>query len=296
LGTLGENFAMSFRFNSKSFFLTYPQCEAPKEELMNHLDELSELEWCVVSREQHEDGNYHLHAVGQFITKVNWRNPNCFDYLGFHPNIQSPRNLKAVIEYVCKDGDTCSKGTRPTTQVEKIELLANARDLSKDQFFEYCVEKKVGYSYYKEALNIVKTTDNTITSETPNNGVISQDLFFLRPHQSKTTVVIGPTGCGKTTWAKTHCLKPALFCSHVDDLKELKAGYHKSIILDDMIFTHWPVQSQIHLLDTTDPRSIHVRYGIVKIPSGIQKIMTCNERPVTVHEAIERRIKIINLL
>lgn len=112
---------------------------------------------------------------------------------------------------------------------------------------------------------------------------------------SGTTVVVGPSGIGKTTWAKKRSPKPALMCSHIDDLRSFRPNFHKAIIFDDMDFKHIPTTGQIHLVDQHDPRSIHVRYGTVKLPAHLCKIFTCNDFPFVEHEAIRRRITEINL-
>jgi hypothetical protein len=107
-------------------------------------------------------------------------------------------------------------------------------------------------------------------------------------------VCLGSSGIGKTTWAKSYAKKPSLFVTHIDDLKKFRADEHKSLIFDDVSFYHYPIQSQIHLCDVENPRSIHVRYGTVSLPKGVQKIFTCNEEPLNVtHEAVARRIKLV---
>lgn len=290
----------NFRFNAKNFFLTYAQCPAPKEELLEHLKTLSTLKWCVISEETHEDGEQHLHAVGEWNARVDWTSESCYDYLGFHPNIQVPRNILATITYVKKEGNYISYGPVPTpipTALPTPSLLTLAKTLTPDDFFEYCVREKVQYSYYKEAINRATNSVRTLNEDHVAEGLMTiPALHFLAPTEGKVTVVVGPTGCGKTTWAKKNSLKPALIIRHIDDLKELRPS-HKSIIFDDMVFTHWQPENQIHLLDYFDISSIHIRYGTISIPAKIQKIMTCNKIPISIeHEAIARRVNIINLL
>jgi len=115
-------------------------------------------------------------------------------------------------------------------------------------------------------------------------------------HKEKALILIGDSGIGKTTAAKQIIPKPTLFVSHIDDLKHFKSEIHKSILFDDVCFNHYPVQSQIHLVDFDNPRSIHVRYGVAKIPAGIAKIFTCNEDPLNLlHPAISRRVQVIRV-
>lgn len=76
----------------------------------------------------------------------------------------------------------------------------------------------------------------------------------------------------------------------MDVLRSFRAGYHKSIIFDDMAFSHLPREAQIHITDTSDEAHIHCRYGYAIIPAGVQKIFTANIYPFLVDPAIERRL------
>lgn len=106
-------------------------------------------------------------------------------------------------------------------------------------------------------------------------------------------VIIGPSGCGKTTIARHIAPKPALFCTHVDTLRQFRPGYHKSIIFDDVNFTHIPREGQINIVEFEQPRAIHVRYGVVTIPAGVVKVFTANVLPISTNDpAIARRVKL----
>lgn len=163
------------------------------------------------------------------------------------------------------------------------------------ELFDYCVANKIGYGYYTEEKRRRTMVSTDILEEDTVSGTMDLKLHATEL-PSKTTVVVGPSGCGKTTWATKRGPKPALFVSHIDDLKCFRHTFHKSIIFDDMDFKHLPTTCQIHLVDQQNPRSIHVRYGTVKLPANVCKIFTCNEFPFVEHEAIRRRIQEINLL
>lgn len=51
------------------------------------------------------DGSPHLHAYLKFAGPFRSRCSRCFDVAGFHPNIERPRSVKAVIKYVQKDSN-----------------------------------------------------------------------------------------------------------------------------------------------------------------------------------------------
>lgn len=133
----------------------------------------------------------------------------------------------------------------------------------------------------------------TIYEDTPVNDTMFRCLAEFRwiDDSLKSLVLHGPAGCGKTNWAKKHALKPALFVTHLDRLKDFKFGFHKSIIFDDLDLKYLPRTAQISLADRENDRDIHIRYRVASIPSGIQKIFTCNERPFIQDDAICRRIE-----
>lgn len=119
--------------------------------------------------------------------------------------------------------------------------------------------------------------------------------FRIAPQQfipNVCLVFVGPTGVGKTQYAKSHFLTP-LLVRHIDDLKCFDVDVHDGIIFDDMDFHHWPATSVIHLLDMEEDSSINVKHGTAIIPSGTLRIFTCNAFPFPIHEAIQRRIKVV---
>lgn len=131
----------AFRIQYKNIFLTYPQSDldnnALADFLLNKLDSFTPL-YIVVSKELHEDGHPHHHALIQLGDKPNIANAEYFDFEGRHPNIQKAPKPKATIadtrNYVIKDGDFVERGefvnagtkrNRDTVYAEALELHAN---------------------------------------------------------------------------------------------------------------------------------------------------------------------------
>lgn len=114
----------------------------------------------------------------------------------------------------------------------------------------------------------------------------------------KSLILWGESGIGKTEFAKT-LLPDALFVSHIDDLILFNDTQYHGLIFDDMSFTHLPRESQIHLCDIDNGRSIHVRYQTAFIPSNTKKIFTTNILNGacfnTQDSAIKRRLSIHHL-
>lgn len=117
----------AFRINARTFFLTYPQCDASKEDLNAHHVEKFKPLWIITAEETHEDGTPHLHCVLQFDNRKDIRDCNYFDYGRFHCNVQSARNAADVARYVTKGGKFCTSGETPLKKNWKTALESKTR-------------------------------------------------------------------------------------------------------------------------------------------------------------------------
>lgn len=96
---------MVFRLNAKNIFLTYPQCDISPEDAAETLSGLyTPPAACAVCREEHKDGNYHLHALVLIGHRHDHRDVRFWDLGSAHPNAQSARNPKDVLNYISKKG------------------------------------------------------------------------------------------------------------------------------------------------------------------------------------------------
>lgn len=98
---------MVWRFQAINVFLTYPQCNIPKERVLELLKAIRPIKDYCIAEELHQDGTPHIHAWVCFVTKVNTQVVTFFDLIEgertYHPNIQKPRSIKHVQEYITKD-------------------------------------------------------------------------------------------------------------------------------------------------------------------------------------------------
>lgn len=279
-----------FKFQSKRIFLTYPQAEIDNNELYAFCYTFGTIKYAVIAKELHQDGNPHCHAVIEYAKRLDFRDTRKFDFMGHHPSIEKPRNFMAAINYCKKDNNYVEFGDSPEDRIDE-SIFEVAKTASWEDFTEYCLKRKISYSW---ADNIWKRThDHQTIREDHPEGVIRDDLATLKfedHNQRKSLHIQGPTGIGKTSWAKLQAPKPALWVTHMDNLKSFDPAVHKSIIFDDMSFLHVPREAQIHLVDLDDTRSIHIRYGVATIPKGTQRIFTSNGPIFTDDPAIARRV------
>ena len=294
---------MPFQLNAKNIFLTYPKCGLPLPIMLAFFVSGCNPEYAVVSSEKHEDGSLHRHALLQFSKPFRTRSETIFDIQGFHPNIQSARNPAATDKYVKKDQDFIEHGSflgKPEKEpVDVLSITAAAGEMDLGPFLVWASVNRVMYA--KDIWSALRQVDtHTIPSNEGLYNVLDPAFIkLLESHggkikKTKAIVLVGASGIGKTTWAKLFATKPCLFVNHTDSLKEFRAGYHKSIIFDDVSFKHTPITNQIALCDFDNPRSIHCRHRVANIPAGIMKIFTCNDPPLELeHDAIARRIYLI---
>jgi len=272
---------MTFRIQARSVFLTYPQCPVPKEELLEHFKRTFNCSEITVGAELHEDGNPHLHAYLRFQKKFSSKDSKVFDYEQYHANVQAAKNPLKVKNYVKKGKDFVEFSTDETDNDDIIEVC---RSMSYNEWLNHCLRSKIPYPYMKEIYSMCHLSElTTINNWTmPEGGSIIPTLDLWDPITNGSNVLVGPSGIGKTLVCIKRSIKPTLLISHMDGLRDFSPSVHKSIIFDDMTFTHLPLQVQIHILDTHQPRLLHRRYGTTLIPAGTQKFFTCNYMPFNI--------------
>lgn len=290
--------ASPYRLQGKHIALTYPRCDADLNDLLTFLRNKQSgtrvPNQVIVSSETHEDGSLHRHAYIQYDGRINISNSRFYDFGTFHPNLQSCRNVEAWKRYVRKDGNFVDW----ESDIEEVDLVTIASRLSRREFLTYAVAHKLPSYAYHDAIAIANDEADLITfHEDPNDSfayVFDENLSDFHFMTDKTNIIVGPTGCGKTLKALREMKKPLLMVSHIDQLKHL-SHLHKSILFDDMNFSHLPLQAQIHMADRLYGRAIHRRYGTTVIPPDTQVTITCNETPFMYHPAIARRCNTLEI-
>jgi len=117
-----------FRIDSKSFFLTYPQCPLTKEEALNLLKtklEAKPIRGIVVAAELHKDGSPHIHAYVLLQKQFNCQNVKFWDLGNYHGNYQKARDINAVVKYISKDGNIIEEGD--ISWAEKVDAKKERR-------------------------------------------------------------------------------------------------------------------------------------------------------------------------
>lgn len=289
------------RFQGKYLFLTFSKCPLDKDHILSTLLTIKPTNKIIVCNELHQDGTKHAHVGIELSTRLNTTNSRLFDIDGYHPKIETAKCWAACIRYAKKEEDFCF--WPETMSEEDLEAydgqgedeLPDPKEFDNEaDYLRECYRQKVPAGYATRMWQISMRRDQLDITDETLYGEIIEDLAAMKI-QSFNTVLLGPTGIGKTSWAIKNCTKPALWVRHMDDLKYFKQKFHKSIIFDDMNFQHLPRTAQIHLVDYNMPSSIHVRYGTVLLPPKLEKIFTSNEPIFENDSAINRRFKLIDM-
>lgn len=100
----------NYEINSRQLFLTYPQCTLTKDQALEELYKLFDIEEYVVAHEFHKNGDSHIHAYIKLSDSADkrFRTPTFADIGGFHGNYQGCRSVKNVLKYCTKAEDYLS--------------------------------------------------------------------------------------------------------------------------------------------------------------------------------------------
>ena len=130
-----------FQMRASSVFLTYPQCDVPKETALDRIKVkfAEELKYAIVAHELHESGDHHLHCFVAFTKQKSISRQDYFDFIaGKHGNYKPVRGAVAkTVEYTIKHGDY-------------VEFNCDAKSLAKGKqrvLQQMCDEVKKGVDF-----------------------------------------------------------------------------------------------------------------------------------------------------
>jgi hypothetical protein len=308
----------SGQVRGKAFLVTWSQSpNLSREMILEHLKTLGVVESAAVGQERHQDEGIHYHAMVIFQSPIQ-RSPNAFNVLGRHPNVRVAnarvgtysQSLVNMWTYVLKsDQNPLIFGAAPTSggvKRKRDEFFSEALEIATSTSVQSAMEFLLKNCPY-DALTRFDAIERALVTTRARSVQVSTQARALTefpkapsvPEDWHALFVSGPTGLGKTQWAKA-LLPGATIVSHTDQLRTV--DFSKGVIFDDFAMSHWPPAAAIHMLDWDEPRGINVKHGHVVIPPHTKKIFTFNvefdywvpkEASFDQIQAMKRRITIL---
>jgi len=279
------------RLNGKAFFLTYSQSKLSRDALTRFYARQSRVLRVIVGMEHHQDGNTHWHVLIEYEHVKDVRRMTYFDIEGEHPNIKvwSRSGGSTFDQWVSNHYEYCRKedptpwmlGPEPMEKTGKRDTkFLNALQLAS----RHGVKEALFFLQENAAYDLVTKYDQIVRALTAYRNehcrpTTPARALCLFPHVPlivdnwRNLYINGPTGCGKTQWARA-LLPEAIVVRHRDQLRG--CDFSKGVIFDDFDVAHWPPTAVIHLLDWDEGSGIDVKHGHVIIPEHTRKIFTHN--------------------
>lgn len=263
-----------FRLDARQFFLTYTHCDADAQQLFDFINGIAKVDFCRVALEHHQDGQPHRHVVFKFSNRFQTRNQRIFDYEGCHPNIQVCRKLGDALKY-CEKEEHVDYGDVPSaTKDYKWSDIVAAAGSDEMSWLQVVHEARV-QPHVAGALRRMMNS-RIYDLDAYDDRPIDPILEIMADPNFKSLLIVGAPGIGKTGWAMKYAPRPALLCRHVDTLRYFRADYHKSIVFDDINFSHLPRNTQLQIAGFEDQAQIHCRYNVAVLPSRVPRLFLCN--------------------
>jgi len=307
------------RLQAKAFFLTYSQSKLGRDALIRWINN-QKPQRAIAGMEHHADGNTHWHVLVEYPRNKEIRNTSYFDRDGEHPNIKVWKRSEGSTyeqwlhnhwKYCGKEDPTpYTVGEAPSVKEKgkREAKFRRAMELARTEG----VNNAMAFLEENAAFEVVTKYDQIVRALTairnksskPRASARALSTFDLAPtvlNGWECLYINGPTGSGKTAWARA-LLPEAAVVRHRDQLRDV--DFSKGVIFDDFDVSHWPPTAVIHLLDWEEASGIDVKHGHVVIPERTRKIFTHNgsfERWVSKDatqeqiEACRRRVHVINV-
>jgi Geminivirus Rep catalytic domain len=327
-----------FNLYAKHFLLTYPARYKDytlstklfiQDLLLSKFISLkANVKYMIVAEESsdQEDPYAHYHVYLRLDRKTRLRSHTFFDLNEVHGRYEGCKNYRNVIEYVSKDRNILTYHdmvlpAKPTIP-ELVEYVVNyvqnnsykyqeKPKLFLDAFKSLTLHQQAVYALHKLAIdNAVRRLLTLISPNVLKPRSYDLSMFdyehneriieWLKDAKDTTTLVLlGPSGFGKTEFAKAIFANP-LFVRHTEQLKNLELT-HDGIIYDDFDLSKYSTEDVIKILDLQSETTVNVKHSAAVIPKGIPRILTSNKKlheimPHDPHGAIARRTFLVVLV
>lgn len=212
-----------FRIQSNAVLLTYPHEQRTPQAAINFCKALhgDQIKYIVACREQHQDGDFHVHVFIMFKSRFSTTRENFWDWDQKHGNYQGVLNayVNEKIAYVKKDGDWLEEGERPLDKKRRTIRERNALILTRP-LNELVREGEISINQVqtlvkaKAILQLMEKV-NDLTDEE-----VGRNLW-----------IYGETGTGKSRWVRRNC--PNLYWKGINKWWDGYEG-EEDVVIDDI--------------------------------------------------------------
>lgn len=286
---------MTFRINRKNVGCTW-SCPVDKDEnpipskeaILGFVrKKYGECEY-VIAAEHHANGKFHYHALLKFDTKLDVKDANAFDIEGVHPNVIKPG--KGWHKYCCKTGDYI-------TNIPEDIWVALRKKRRWDDAQELLLEQKPEL-YFKFGQQIKRNFEAQLPP-------VDRGILYYGPWPkldidmaSRTLVLSGKAGTGKTQWAKyiaKHLGEKWIYVKGCLDKAKRVYEPGMTVIFDDIVpYEKWTVNDWASMFDVENGGSINLRNCPLCLDPGFRIFIHNGDIDWPHHEKIARRVHIIN--
>ncbi len=301
---------ISFRLNAKNLYLTYPQCdEDPSVVISQCLGYWGDdLEWVVCGQELHMDGNYHLHIAISLKKRVDYRSPDCLDWIvGKHGDYRVMKNKSKCLKYVTKEGvfeehgiDVMAyleahKTHKSVQSVEVAQGVMNKETLVSlnVRFPGFFLMNLPKIQTYQSWFEVTQSLDSGSLTELPLINPLGLTVDEMKLHiwigknlhgrpdrrfGTKQLYLLGSTGLGKTSLLMTLAKHYRIFWMPMEEdfYDTYQDELYDLIVLDD-----FKAQKKIQFLNRFvqgSPEPLRIKGGQVMKRKNLPVIVTSNYR------------------
>lgn len=221
-----------FRLCAKKVYLTYPQCDVSKSELLWNIERkfFATLKDYFICQERHMDGNLHLHALFIWSKEIDVKKADKFDFeskdgRNYHPNIgrvgNSKNDIIRLLKYMSKydkeplstmDLETYLKeSTKSNHSAENFAEAIAATNAAAAEALLKANEPKCFVTNYNNVKAFIASKDVPKPYVPKDYGTVPNvpkqflewQAQFGSDERTKLLIVNGPTMCGKSTYFRS---------------------------------------------------------------------------------------------
>ena len=303
-----------FRLAARKFFLTYARTKLTPQDVLDQLSNIfvgkaADIERYVITSEEHEtqqEKGHHIHVYIKLNKKLYTKIPTFFDLKdkqgqAVHGNYQGCRSVKDTIDYITKDVFDYTNREQVILDKYTSRLIHRQELLDVDSQMIKLAEKGLikeamlllkqekPAQYIKSHKAIEKSFQGIFLKE--QGATVKYDLKdYTLPtglldkmdstiHSSKTPMLVGGSGTGKSHLVKTYLYDRgynSLVINNLDGLRFFDASTHNCLILDDVDLTS-DRERLIKIIDSEEECTLSIKHGSVRIPANTLRFIVSNK-------------------